>query len=164
MQYGRGLATAEYGTAGLAVIFTAHEQGKKIHVFADETRPLLQGARLTAWELQQHGVRRRSICDNMAGQVMKRRPGCKRSSSASDHIAANGDAANKIGTYSVAVLALAILNPFYVVAPSSTFDLTLKAGSRHSDPTHIETREITHSFGKLRIAPEGAIFTIPPST
>ncbi len=146
-----GLATADYGTA-LAVIFTAAEQGKNIHVYADETRPLLQGARLTAWELQQHGVPTTLICDSMAGQVMKEGR-IQKIFVGADRIAANGDAANKIGTYSVAVLAKHHRIPFYVVAPSSTFDLSLKTGAgipiEERDP-----REITHGFGKP-IAPEG---------
>jgi methylthioribose-1-phosphate isomerase len=144
-----GLATAEYGTA-LAVIFTAHEQGKRIHVFADETRPLLQGARLTMWELQQHGVPSTLICDSMAAQVMKERR-IQKIFVGADRIAANGDAANKIGTYGVAVVAKHHGIPFYVVAPSSTFDLSLPDGSKipieERDP-----REITEAFGK-RTAP-----------
>lgn len=146
-----GLATAEYGTA-LAVIFTAYEQGKRIHVFADETRPLLQGARLTMWELQQHGVPSTLICDSMAAQVMKERR-IQKIFVGADRIAANGDAANKIGTYGVAVLAKYHGVPFYVVAPSSTFDLSLPDGSaipiEERDP-----REITEPFGK-RTAPIG---------
>ena len=145
------LATAEYGTA-LAVLFTAAEQGKKIHVYADETRPLLQGARLTAWELQQQGVPTTLICDNMAGQVM-REGKIQKVFVGADRIAANGDAANKIGTYSVAVLAKYHMIPFYVVAPSSTFDLSLPTGAgipiEERDP-----REITHGFGKPT-APDG---------
>jgi len=146
-----GLATAEFGTA-LAVLFTAARQGKDIHVFADETRPLLQGARLTMWELQQHGVLATLICDAMAGLVMKEGR-IQKVFVGADRIAANGDTANKIGTYSVAVLARYHKIPFYVVAPSSTFDLTLETGAsipiEERDP-----REITHGFGKL-IAPEG---------
>lgn len=146
-----GLATAEYGTA-LAVMFTAAEEGKRIHVYADETRPLLQGARLTAWELLQRGVPTTLICDNMAGQVM-REGKIQKVFVGADRIAANGDAANKIGTYSVAVLAKYHKIPFYVVAPSSTFDLSLKTGAgipiEERDP-----REITHGFGK-QTAPAG---------
>lgn len=146
-----GLATAEFGTA-LAVIFTAHEQGKKIHVFADETRPLLQGARLTAWELQQHGVPATLICDSMAAQVMKEGR-VQKIFVGSDRIAINGDAANKIGTYGVAVLAKFHKIPFYVVAPSSTFDLAIQSGAQipieQRDP-----REITEGFGKVT-APVG---------
>ncbi len=120
------LATAGDGTA-LAVIYAAVTQGKTLAVYADETRPLLQGSRLTAWELQQRGVPVTLICDSMAGHVMKQ----KRVQAVvvgADRIAANGDAANKIGTYSVAVLAARHNIPFYVAAPSSTFDLTLASG------------------------------------
>ena len=98
-----GLATADYGTA-LAVIFSAHEAGKHVRVFADETRPLLQGARLTAWELQRRGVPVTLICDNMAAQVMKEGK-IQKVVVGADRIAANGDTANKIGTYGVALLA-----------------------------------------------------------
>ncbi len=146
-----GLATADYGTA-LAVMFTAAEQGKKFRVFADETRPLLQGARLTTWELQQRGIDVTLICDNMAAQVMKE----KRIDlviTGADRIAANGDSANKIGTYGVALLAKAHGIPFYIAAPSSTFDLSLSTG----DAIPIEqrdSREITHGLGR-QIAPEG---------
>jgi methylthioribose-1-phosphate isomerase len=145
------LATSEYGTA-LAVLYTAAEQGKQFHVFADETRPLLQGARLTAWELQQAGIDVTLICDSMAAQVM-REGRVQLVIVGADRIAANGDTANKIGTYGVAVLAKAHGIPFYVAAPSSTFDLTLQTGDQipieERDP-----REITDSFGK-RTAPEG---------
>jgi methylthioribose-1-phosphate isomerase len=146
-----GLATADYGTA-LAVIFTAHEQAKSVHVFADETRPLLQGARLTAWELQRRGVPVTLICDNMAAQVMKERR-VQTVVVGADRIAANGDTANKIGTYGVAVLAKVHGIPFYVAAPSSTFDLSIADGSA----IPIEQRdpfEITHGLGR-RTAPEG---------
>jgi methylthioribose-1-phosphate isomerase len=146
-----GLATAEYGTA-LAVIFAAHESGKRIRVFADETRPLLQGARLTAWELAQRGVDVTLICDSMAAQVM-REGRVQAVVTGADRIAANGDAANKIGTYGVAVLAAAHGIPFYVAAPSSTFDLSLESG----DSIPIEQRdprEVTHGFGR-QTAPDG---------
>jgi methylthioribose-1-phosphate isomerase len=146
-----GLATADYGTA-LAVIFAAHEQGKGVRVFADETRPLLQGARLTAWELQRRGVPVTLICDNMAAQVM-REGKVQLVVVGADRIAANGDTANKIGTYGVALLARAHDIPFYVAAPSSTFDLTLPDGSsipiEQRDP-----REVTQGFGRPT-APEG---------
>ena len=122
-----GLATAEYGTA-LAVMFTAADQGRRFHVFADETRPLLQGARLTTWELQQHGIDVTLICDSMAAQVMKEGR-VQLVIVGADRIAANGDTANKIGTYSVAVLARAHEIPFYVAAPISTFDLKLPTGA-----------------------------------
>jgi methylthioribose-1-phosphate isomerase len=146
-----GLATADYGTA-LAVMFSAHERGKRFKVFADETRPLLQGARLTAWELQQRGIDVTVICDNMAAQVMKEGR-VQMVVVGADRIAANGDAANKIGTYGVAVLAHAHGIPFYVAAPSSTFDLSLPNG----DAIPIEQRdprEVTHGFGK-QTAPDG---------
>jgi methylthioribose-1-phosphate isomerase len=146
-----GLATADYGTA-LAVIFAAHESGKLIHVYVDETRPLLQGARLTAWELMQHGVPATLICDSMAAQVM-REGRVQAVVTGADRIAANGDSANKIGTYGVAVLAAAHGIPFYIAAPTSTFDLTLASG----DLIPIEQRaaeEITAGFGR-RTAPEG---------
>jgi methylthioribose-1-phosphate isomerase len=122
-----GLATADYGTA-LAVFFAATEQGKKIHVFADETRPLLQGARLTSWELWQRGIDVTLICDSMAALVM-RQGKVNAVFVGADRIAANGDTANKIGTYGVAVAAKAHGVPFYVAAPVSTFDLTIADGS-----------------------------------
>ena len=146
-----GLATADYGTA-LAVIFSAHEQGKHVRVFADETRPLLQGARLTAWELQRRGVPVTLICDNMAAQVMKEGK-VQKVVVGADRIAANGDTANKIGTYGVALLARAHGIPFYVAAPSSTFDLSIPDGSA----IPIEQRdahEVTHGFGR-QTAPTG---------
>jgi methylthioribose-1-phosphate isomerase len=146
-----GLATADYGTA-LAVIFSAHEQGKPVRVFADETRPLLQGARLTAWELQRRGVAVTLICDNMAAQVMKEGK-VQKVVVGADRIAANGDAANKIGTYGVALLARAHGIPFYVAAPSSTFDLTISDGS--AIPIEVRAAdEVTHGFGRPT-APEG---------
>jgi methylthioribose-1-phosphate isomerase len=146
-----GLATADYGTA-LAVLFAAHEQGKAIHVFADETRPLLQGARLTAWELQRRGVPVTLICDNMAAQVMKEGK-VHMVVVGADRIAANGDTANKIGTYGVAVLARAHGIPFYVAAPSSTFDLSLTDGSAIPIEQR-DSREVTHGLGR-QTAPEG---------
>lgn len=145
------LATAGDGTA-LSVIYTAVASGKRIQVFADETRPLLQGARLTAWELQQRGVPVTLICDAMAATVM-RQGKIQSVIVGADRIAANGDTANKIGTYSVAVLAKAHAIPFYVAAPSSTFDLSLPNG----DDIPIEERsasEITHGCGR-QTAPAG---------
>ena len=146
-----GLATADYGTA-LAVIFAAHEQGKAVRVFADETRPLMQGSRLTAWELQRRGVPVTLICDSMAAQVMKEGK-VQVAVVGADRIAANGDTANKIGTYGVALLAKAHGIPFYVAAPSSTFDLSLADGSaipiEQRDP-----REVTHGLIGAT-APEG---------
>jgi methylthioribose-1-phosphate isomerase len=145
------LATSAYGTA-LSPMFVAKEQGKTLHIYADETRPLLQGARLTAWELMQAGIDVTLITDSMAGQVMKEGR-IQRIIVGADRIAANGDAANKIGTYSVSVLAKEHSIPFYVAAPSNTFDLDLPDGSA----IPIEERdaeEITESFGK-RTAPDG---------
>ncbi|MDZ4780554.1 MAG: S-methyl-5-thioribose-1-phosphate isomerase [Planctomycetia bacterium] len=146
-----GLATSDFGTA-LAVIFQAHEDGKQLHVWVDETRPLLQGARLTAWELMAREVPCTLICDNMAAQVM-RSGRVQAVVVGADRIAGNGDVANKIGTYGVAVLAAAHGVPFYVAAPSSTFDLSLASG----DGIPIEQRaaeEITHGFGR-QTAPSG---------
>ncbi len=145
------LATAGFGTA-LGVIRAAVESGKKIDVFADETRPFLQGARLTAWELQRDGIETTLITDNMAGHFLKSgRIGCV--VVGADRIAANGDVANKIGTYGVAVLAKENNVPFYVAAPISTLDLTLSSG----DLIPIEERaaaEVTHVQG-LHVAPDG---------
>lgn len=146
-----GLATSDYGTA-LAVFFTAHDHGKRLHVFADETRPLLQGSRLTAWELKQRGIDVTLICDSMAAQVM-REGKVQAVVVGADRIAANGDTANKIGTYAIALAAAAHEIPFYVAAPTSTLDLSLESGDR----IPIEERpasEITHGFGR-RTAPEG---------
>ncbi len=146
------LATAGYGTA-LGVVRAAVEAGKKIDVFADETRPFLQGARLTVWELLRDGIRATLITDNMAGHFLHSgRIGCV--IVGADRIAANGDVANKIGTYGVAVIAKENNIPFYVAAPISTLDLTL------SDGTHIPieergAQEVTHVYG-VRMAPEGA--------
>ncbi|MNG02089.1 Methylthioribose-1-phosphate isomerase [compost metagenome] len=146
-----GLATAKYGTA-LAPFYLAKEQGINLKVFADETRPVLQGARLTAFELQQAGVDVTLICDNMAGMVMSK-GWINAVIVGTDRVAANGDVANKIGTYSVAVLAKAHGIPFYVACPLSTIDLNTPSG----DLIPIEERhaeEITEGFGK-RTAPEG---------
>jgi methylthioribose-1-phosphate isomerase len=145
------LATAGYGTA-LGVIRTAREQGKKLHVYVDETRPVLQGARLTAWELKKEKIPFTLITDNMAGFLMQQGKIDKIIVGA-DRIAANGDTANKIGTYSLAVLACAHRIPFYVAAPLSTIDVSLRTGA--SIP--IEERkseEITH-FKGVRSAPAG---------
>ncbi|MCP4652793.1 MAG: S-methyl-5-thioribose-1-phosphate isomerase [Candidatus Omnitrophica bacterium] len=147
------LATAGSGTA-LAVFYRACAQGKKIKVYADETRPLLQGGRLTMWELQKHKVDCTLICDNMAAFMMQKGEIDKVFLGA-DRIAANGDAANKIGTYSVAISAKYHKIPFYVVAPFSTFDLTLKTG----ESIPIEERkplEVQTVLGKMRIAPNNA--------
>lgn len=146
-----GLATAGDGTA-LSVLFAAHAGGRNIHVYADETRPLLQGARLTAWECQQRGVPVTVICDSMAALVMREKK-VDAVITGADRIAANGDAANKIGTYSVAVLAKAHGIPFYVAAPSSTFDMSLPSG----DLIPIEERareEIASGMGRQTV-PDG---------
>ncbi len=146
-----GLATADFGTA-LAVIFCAHQQGKKIVVYVDETRPLLQGARLTTWELMHAGIETILICDNMAATVMAQgKVNCV--ITGADRIVANGDVANKVGTYGLAVLAREHRIPFYVAAPVSTFDLSLKSGAE----IPIEERnpkEVTEGFGR-RTAPRG---------
>lgn len=158
------LATAEYGTA-LGVIRAAHEEGKGIHVYVDETRPFLQGARLTLWELMQEGIPATLITDNMAGYVMKKGL-VQVVVVGADRVAGNGDVVNKIGTYSVAVLARAHRIPFYVAAPLSTVDLGMARG----DDVPIEERdpsEVTHLFG-VQVAPEGAdvlnpAFDVTPS-
>ncbi len=145
------LATSGSGTA-LSVMFHAKESGKQFRVFVDETRPLLQGARLTTWELMEAQIDATLICDSMAAHAMKTQ-GVSRVFVGADRIAANGDAANKIGTYGVAVAAKAHGVPFYVVAPQSTFDLSLACG----DEIPIEERdpkEITEQFG-TRTAPQG---------
>ena len=145
------LATAGQGTA-LSVMFEAHKRGRKFKVYADETRPLLQGTRLTAWELKQAGIDVVVVCDNMAGWLMKQGK-ISAVITGADRIAANGDAANKIGTYSLSILAREHGIPFYIAAPSSTFDLSIKTG----DEIPIEQRaaeEVT-TFGKTQIAPEG---------
>ncbi len=160
-----GLATAGDGTA-LAAIFAAAKANPKLQVYADETRPLLQGARLTAWELMQRNVPVTLICDSMAAWVMKEKK-VQAVIVGADRIAANGDAANKIGTYGLSVLAKAHGIPFYVAAPSSTFDLTIASG----DEIPIEQRdasEITHGFGK-QTAPAGCkvynpAFDVAPAT
>ncbi|HEY8181043.1 MAG TPA: S-methyl-5-thioribose-1-phosphate isomerase [Thermoanaerobaculia bacterium] len=145
------LATAGYGTA-LGVIRSAVEQGKQIAVFADETRPYLQGARLTAWELHQEGIDVTLITDSMAGHFFQQKK-FDAVIVGADRIAANGDTANKIGTYTVAVLAKAHDVPFYVAAPFSTIDVATKTG----DAIPIEERsasEVT-DIGATRIAPDG---------
>jgi len=151
------LATAGYGTA-LGVIRAAVSSGKRIDVFADETRPFLQGSRLTVWELQQDGIPATLITDNMAGHFLKSgRIGCV--VVGADRIAANGDVANKIGTYSLAVLAKENGVPFFVAAPVSTLDLSLASG----DQIPIEQRaasEVTHVFG-VPVAPKGTAVENP---
>jgi methylthioribose-1-phosphate isomerase len=151
------LATAGYGTA-LGVIRAAIESGKTVDVYADETRPFLQGARLTVWELQQDGIPATLITDNMAGHFLHSgRIGCV--VVGADRIAANGDVANKVGTYSVAVLAKENDVPFFVAAPISTLDLTLASGAQ----IPIEQRpaaEVTHVFGH-QVAPLGTAVQNP---
>ena len=145
------LATAGHGTA-LAVLYAARAEGKRFHVFVDETRPLLQGARLTAWELMQEKIPATVITDNMAAWVMKKK-GVNLVIVGADRIARNGDTANKIGTYGVAILSKWHGIPFYVAAPTSTVDLDLVNGLgipiEERDPS-----EVTHLHGR-RIAPEG---------
>jgi methylthioribose-1-phosphate isomerase len=145
------LATAGYGTA-LGVIRAAVEQGKKIHVYADETRPFLQGSRLTAWELMKDGIPTTVISDNMAGAMMKQGK-IGAIVVGADRIAANGDVANKIGTYTVAVLAKEHGIPFYVAAPISTVDLETPDGSRIPIEQR-NAREVTHIAGK-QMVPDG---------
>src|SRR5438105_14467176 len=146
------LATAGYGTA-LGVIRGAVERGKTVAVFADETRPFLQGARLTAWELIRDGIQTTVITDNMAGALM-RQGQIDLVVVGADRIAANGDTANKVGTYTVAVLAREHNIPFYVAAPLSTIDLDTPDGG-HIPIEERNAREVTH-VGSSRIAPEGA--------
>ena len=146
-----GLATAGSGTA-LAVLFAAADLGREIEVYVDETRPLLQGARLTTWELTRHGIPTTLICDSMAAWAM-RQGRVQAVITGADRIAANGDAANKIGTYALAVLAREHRVPFYIAAPRSTFDFSLACG----EEIPIEERdggEITRGFGR-QTAPDG---------
>ena len=141
-----GLATSGYGTA-LAVIFEAHKAGRTFNVFVDETRPLLQGARLTAWELMQAGIDTTLICDSAAAHTMATGK-VQLVLVGADRIAANGDTANKIGTYSVALLAHAHSIPFYVAAPYSTFDLSIQEGAKIPIEFR-DTKEVTNSFGSV---------------
>ncbi len=158
------LATCGYGTA-LGVIRAAVEQGKRVHVYADETRPFLQGARLTAWELMADGIPTTVICDNMAASLM-RQGKIQAVVVGADRIAANGDVANKIGTYNVAILAREHGIPFYVAAPWSTIDLATPTG----EAIPIEerpAREVTHHAGK-QLTPHGVgiynpAFDVTPS-
>ncbi len=145
------LATAGMGTA-LAVVYTAHSRGKKIRVFATETRPFLQGARLTAWELSKNRIPVSLVCDNMVGYLMREKKIDKVIVGA-DRIARNGDTANKIGTYTIAELARANRIPFYVAAPSTTFDFSLKSGKE----IPIEMRngnEVINAF-RRKVVPHG---------
>jgi methylthioribose-1-phosphate isomerase len=151
------LATAGYGSA-LGVIRAAVEQGKRVTVLADETRPFLQGARLTAWELLRDGIQTTVITDSMAGSLM-RDGQIDLVIVGADRVAANGDVANKIGTYTVAVLAKEHNLPFYVAAPTSTIDLATPDGA-HIPIEERNQREVTH-FGSSRVTPEGALIRNP---
>jgi methylthioribose-1-phosphate isomerase len=133
-------------------MYEAHKKGRRFRVYVDETRPLLQGARLTAWELKQAGIETVVICDNMAGWLMKQgKIGAV--ITGADRIAANGDVANKIGTYSLSVLAARHKIPFYVAAPSSTFDLNMKDG--RAIPIEQRAEDEVTTFAGVRIVPEG---------
>ncbi len=158
------LATGGMGTA-LAPIYTAHRAGKRVHVYVDETRPVLQGARLTAWELSRAGVPLTLITDNMAAQML-RQVGIRAVFVGADRIAANGDVANKIGTYGLAILAQYHGVPFYVVAPRSTVDLSLPDGE--AIPIEQRAASEVREIGGVRIAPEGVrvanpAFDVTPS-
>jgi methylthioribose-1-phosphate isomerase len=159
------LATAGYGTA-LGVIRAAWEQGKKIQVIADETRPVLQGARLTAWELMQDKIPVTLITDNMAGSLM-RQGKIHLCVVGADRIAANGDVANKIGTYSVAVLAKAHGIPFYVAAPYSTIDLRTKTGAdipiEQRNPLEVTTIHGSHPVAPTGVAVYNPAFDVTPA-
>lgn len=159
------LATAGYGTA-LGVIRTAWKQGKKINVIADETRPILQGARLTAWELMQDQIPVTLITDNMAGSLM-RQGKIHLCVVGADRIAANGDVANKIGTYSVAVLAKAHNIPFYVAAPYSTIDLKTKSGDEipieQRNPSEVTTIHGSHPIAPKDVAVYNPAFDVTPA-
>jgi len=158
------LATVDWGTA-VGVVRSAHRQGKRLHVYVDETRPFLQGSRLTAWELAQEGVPYTIITDNMAGYFMARGE-IDLCIVGADRIAASGDVANKIGTYTLAVLASVHGLPFYVAAPTSTIDLATETGAE----IPIEERDPSEvlEFGGVRVAPQGAAarhpaFDVTPS-
>ncbi|MDH4079558.1 MAG: S-methyl-5-thioribose-1-phosphate isomerase [Nitrospira sp.] len=159
------LATAGYGTA-LGVIRAAWEQGKKINVIADETRPVLQGARLTAWELMQDQIPVTLITDNMAGSLM-RQGKIHLCVVGADRIAANGDVANKIGTYSVAVLAKAHNIPFYVAAPYSTIDLNTKSGDEipieERNPSEVTTIHGSHPVAPMDVPVYNPAFDVTPA-
>ncbi len=145
------LATAGQGTA-LSLMFEAHNKGRKFKVYSDETRPLLQGARLTAWELQHAGIDVTVICDNMAGWLMKQGK-IDAVITGADRIAANGDTANKIGTYSLSILAREHNIPFYIAAPSSTFDLSIKNGAEI--PIEQRPDDEVSNFAGTQTAPDG---------
>jgi len=145
------LATAGQGTA-LSVMFEAHKRGKKFRVYVDETRPLLQGARLTTWELKQAGIDVTLVCDHTAGWLMKQGK-ISAVITGADRIAANGDAANKIGTYSLSILAREHKIPFYIAAPSSTFDLSIKSGAEI--PIEERPADEVAFLGGKRVAADG---------
>lgn len=145
------LATAGQGTA-LSIVYEAKRKSKNFKVYVDETRPLLQGARLTTWELRQAGIETILICDNMAGWLMKQRK-INAVITGADRIAATGDTANKIGTYSLSILAGEHKIPFYIAAPSSTFDLSIKSGAEIPIEQR-EAEEVT-TFAETQIAPDG---------
>jgi len=145
-----GLATAGYGTA-LGVLYAAHEEGKRFHVYADETRPLLQGARLTAWELEKHGIEHTILCDGAAASLFAAGM-VDAVIVGADRIAANGDTANKIGTFMLAVLCEKFGRPFYVAAPWSTFDL--KAATGKEIPIEERDAGEVACFAGIRVAPE----------
>ena len=145
------LATGGQGTA-LSVMFEAHKGGKTFRIYADESRPLLQGARLTAWELMQAGIDVTIICDNMAGWLMKQGK-INAIITGADRIAANGDTANKIGTYSLSILAREHGVPFYIAAPSSTFDLSIRSGAEI--PIEQRAAQEVTSCGNTQTTPIG---------
>lgn len=145
------LATAGQGTA-LSIMFEAKRRGRRLKVYADETRPLLQGSRLTAWELKEAGIEVVVICDNMAGWLMKEGK-ISAVITGADRIAANGDAANKIGSYSLSILAKYHKIPFYIAAPSSTFDLNIKDGTEI--PIEQRPREEVALLGSKKVVPDG---------
>jgi methylthioribose-1-phosphate isomerase len=145
------LATAGQGTA-LSPMFEAHKKGRKFKVYVDETRPLLQGARLTTWELKQAGIDVTVICDNVAGWLMKQGK-INAVITGADRIVANGDTANKIGTYSLSILAREHGVPFYIAAPSSTFDLNIKSGAEI--PIEQRSAEEVTTFAGSQITPDG---------
>jgi methylthioribose-1-phosphate isomerase len=150
-----GLATVKYGTA-LAPIYVGTEQGLKFHVWADETRPLLQGSRITAFELKQNGVPVTVICDGMAASVLAQGK-IRAAIVGADRIAGNGDVANKIGTLGVAILARHYGIPFFVAAPTSTIDLTLATG-RQIPIEQRASAEVSHGFGKPTAPPDVNVF------
>ncbi|MBP7836187.1 MAG: S-methyl-5-thioribose-1-phosphate isomerase [Candidatus Omnitrophica bacterium] len=147
------LATIDYGTA-LGVIYRAKAEGKRIKIFASETRPLLQGSRLSAWELKKSGIDVTVICDNMAASLMQQGK-INKVIAGADRIAANADSANKIGTYSLAVLSRYHNIPFYIAAPASTFDLSSKSG-KDIPIEERNSREVSELLFRKKVAPEGA--------